>query len=70
MLTPTTLLGDRATEEEEGKERRGGGECEEVQGGSGVVGGVVSLGLVLNVLQCLFVLFFTWERENSRFVQE
>lgn len=54
--------------------RRGGGgcvgECEEVQGGSGVVGGVVSLGLVLNVLQCLFVLFFTWVRENSRFVQE
>lgn len=44
----------------------GGGVCEEVQGGAGVVGGVVSLGLVLHVLQCLFVLFFTW-RENSRF---
>lgn len=25
LLTPTTLLGDRATEEEEGEERRGGG---------------------------------------------
>lgn len=43
-------------------------ECEEVRGGSEVVGGVVSLGLILNVLQCLFVLFFTWSKENTPLV--
>lgn len=34
--------------------------------GSRVVGSIVSLGLILNVLKCLFVLlFFTWTGENT-----
>lgn len=32
-----------------------------------VVGGVVSLGLILDILQRLFVLFFTWWRESRAF---
>lgn len=44
--------GRRMMEEEEG-------ECKGVTGGFRLLaeGGIVSLGLVLNVLQCLFVLF-------------
>lgn len=45
------------------REREGGGggeECEEVREGLKLlaVGGIVSLGLILDVLQCLFVLLF------------
>lgn len=44
-------------------------ECEEVTGeGLRLLaeGGIVSLGLVLNVLQCLFVLFLFWRREEKK----
>lgn len=62
----------RGGEEEGDRDRslrgreRAGEECEEVRGGSRVVGSIVSLGLILNVLKCLFVLlFFTWPGENT-----
>lgn len=49
-------------EEAEDEEDEGGGRRRSVRG-AGLkllaVGGIVSLGLILNVLQCLFVLFFT-----------